>query len=265
VRGERVRRALQLLTALAATLVGLAGAALGEPSVKLHATFTPERLGQETSVRFGAQITMPDGTVPPPLTEAVMRYPAGVDIGLSELGLDTCKIAALEQLGPEGCPAESIMGEGEAVGELQGESEVVREAAHVTVLRAPEREGKLAMLFYVDAKHPVSAQIVIPGLLAPAPARFGGQIEMRIPLVESWPGGPNVAATRVELALGPRGLTYYEHKNGRLLAYHPRGILLPGHCPRGGFRFSGDFAFLDGSRTSSTVSVPCPSRQPTRR
>ncbi len=265
MHGERTRRAIQLLATLAAALIGLPGAALAEPSVKLHAIFTPERLGQETSLRFGAQITMPNGTVPPPLTEAAMRYPAGVDIGLSELGLDTCKIAALEELGPEGCPAESIMGEGEAVGELQGESEVIRETAHVTVLRAPEREGELAMLFYVEGQHPVSAQIVIPGLLAPAPAQFGGQIEMRIPLVGSWPGGPDVAVTRVELALGPRGLTYYEHKGARLIAYHPRGIRLPRHCPPGGFRFSGDFAFQDGSRTSSSVSVPCPRHRPSRR
>jgi hypothetical protein len=260
-----VPRAAQLLSTFAVAWLATAGVAYGAPAVKLHASFTPEHLGQQTSVSFTVQITMPAGGVPPPLTEAVVRYPAGVNIGLSELGIDTCQVATLERFGPEGCRADSIMGEGRAIGALQIGPEVISETAHVTVLRAPQREGSLAMMFYVDAGGPVAAQLVLPGLLAPAPARFGGEIKMQLPLVEGLPGGPDVAVTLVQLALGPRGLTYYEHVHGKLVPYHPRGILLPNHCPRGGFPFSGTFIFLNGGRTNALTSVPCPGPGSSRR
>jgi hypothetical protein len=45
---------------------------------------------------------------------------------------------------------------------------------------------------------------------------------------------------------------------GETLAYQPKGILLPRSCPRGGFPFSAQFTFLDGSTTSSQTTVRCP-------
>jgi hypothetical protein len=253
----RVRR---VAPAVAAALLSLVGVARAAPSVELHATFKPERLGRQTSVRFDVRIQMPDGRVPPPLVEGAVRYPAGVDIGLSGLGLDTCEAKAIEAVGPRACHAESIMGEGTAEGEVQVGPEVVREGAHVIIFRAPERAGKLAMLFYVDAEQPVIAQLVVPALLGSAPPGFGGQLQMQVPLVPTWPEGPDVAVTRVKLAFGPRGLTYYERVRHRLVAYHPRGILLPARCPHRGFTFSGTFTFLDGERTLASTSVPCPGR-----
>jgi hypothetical protein len=237
----------------------------GAPTVKLHATVTPEHLGQPTTLSVGVQIQMPDGSVPPPLIEGVVRYPAGVDIGLSELGQATCNTTTLVVAGPKGCAAESIMGQGTATGELQPPlaAEVVRDSAVITVVRTAQRDGKFTMLFDVEAYSPIRAQVIIPALIEPAPPRFGGQIEMQIPLVETWPYGPDVAVTQVNLTFGPRGLTYYEHVRGKLVAYHPRGIRLPDHCPHGGFPFNGTLTFLDGSHTTASTSVPCPRHRST--
>jgi hypothetical protein len=160
-------------------------------------------------------------------------------------------------LGIAGCPAGSFIGEGSAVAEIQFGPEVLREAAQVSLLRTPE-EGRLAMFFLVDGEKPVSAQPILGGLLGPAPAPYGGRIDISVPLVESLPGASDVAVVQLHLVLGPRGLTYYEHVRGKLVPYHPRGLRLPGHCPHGGYPFALTLGFLDGSSGSATTSVPCP-------
>jgi hypothetical protein len=50
--------------------------------VQLYATLTPERLGHDTTIGFGFQITAPAGRVPPPLTRVEVRYPRNLGIAL---------------------------------------------------------------------------------------------------------------------------------------------------------------------------------------
>jgi hypothetical protein len=226
-------------------------------SATLHVTFTPERLGQDTTLNFSAQITAPADRVPSPLIALDVRYP-DLGIAVSGLGLATCFQARLEASGPAGCPADSRMGEGNALVEIPIGPEILQETAQVAILRAPEQEGHLALLIYASGTTPVNAQIVFPGLLLPAPAPYGASIHINVPLVESLPGAPDVAVVRLHATLGPQGLTYYEHVRGRLLAYKPRGILLPNKCPHGGFAFDATFAFLDGSHATAHTTVPCP-------
>lgn len=60
------------------------------------------------------------------------------------------------------------MGYGSALAEVPIGSEGVREGASITVFRAPDQEGHLAMFFYPESISPVLAQLVLPGLLLPA-------------------------------------------------------------------------------------------------
>jgi hypothetical protein len=150
------------------------------------------------------------------------------------------------------------MGFGSAMAQIAVQEGTVYEETQVTIVRGPTREGHLALLFYVDGAEPVSAQIVFPGLLLPAPAPFGGAVSLDVPLVPSWPEGPYVAIVKLRSTLGPEHLTYYEHVRGRVVPYNPQGVLLPKVCPRGGFRFAGTFTFLDGSRATAKTAVPCP-------
>ncbi|MFI4990559.1 MAG: hypothetical protein ACHQHO_06560 [Solirubrobacterales bacterium] len=135
------------------------------------------------------------------------------------------------------------------------------EVAEVSIVRGPTREGHLALLFYVDGSEPVSAQIVMPGLLIPADLPFGGAVSLGVPLVPSWPEGPYVAIVSLLSTLGPRHLTYYEHVKGRVVPYNPQGVLLPKVCPHGGFRFAGMFSFDDGSTARAQTTVPCPGKR----
>jgi hypothetical protein len=233
---------------------------LGEQSVSLRAAFAPKRPGQETTAEFTIQIAAAAGRVPPPLTQASVRYPAGLGIPLSGLGIDACARQTLEVLGAVGCPAGSFMGEGSAVAEIPLGPDVLREKAHISLVRTPE-QGQLAMFFFIDAEETVNAQVILDGMLAPASRPYGGRLDIAVPLVTSTPEAPDVAVVQIHLVLGPRGLTYYEHIAGKLVPYHPRGLRLPTRCPRGGYPFALALGFADGSSGRATALVPCPRTQ----
>jgi hypothetical protein len=127
----------------------------------------------------------------------------------------------------------------------------------VAILRAPEQQGRIAMFFNVAAFTPVLTEVVFAGALQPSPTPSDESIDIKVPLVEAWPGAPDVAVARLDATFGPRGLVYYAHTHGKLVPYTPKGVLLPRHCPRGGFRFVASLAFLGGAGAVARTRVPC--------
>lgn len=246
-----------LMLGVSVALFALAGVSEAAESVKLRASLVPERLGQGTTVGFTFQIVSTGGDVPAPLTVVELNYPGNLGLALSGLGVATCDEVTLKAHGPAGCPADSRMGFGRALAEIAIGPLIVAEPASVTIVRAPTRGGQLALLFYVDGEVPVSAQIVFPGLLVPAPSPFGGSIHIDVPLIPGLPGGSDVAVARLSATLGPQHITYYERVRGRIRAYNPRGILLPRRCPSAGFQFAGQFRFADGSVAAASTAVAC--------
>jgi hypothetical protein len=225
--------------------------------VTLRAAFEPLAPGKRTTLEFAFSFAAPAGKVPQPLTGIELRYPDNLGIGLSELGLATCTAPTLEVNGPRRCPPNSVMGVGEVLTGVVVGSEIVGERAPITIMRAPDRQGRLAVLFYAEGTTPIDTRIVFPGLLLPSPAPFGGVVNIGVPLVETLPGAPYVSVIGLRATLGPKNVLYYEHIDGRTLAYHPRGILLPQRCPRHGFPFAANFSFADGSHASARTTVPC--------
>jgi len=253
-----MRRARHTLTISLLCAACFSGTAAANESVTLHAKLTPERLGQGTTIGFDLQIEAPEGQVPAPLTAVDVRYPNNLGIALSGVGLETCSESVLQTLGARACPVDSRMGFGTALADVPIGPEGVRESASVTVLRAPDQEGHLALFFYTESISPVLAQLVFPGLLLPARAPFGGLLNVNVPLVPAVPTGPDVSVIQLEATLGPEHLTYTEAVHGKILFYQPKGILLPDRCPRGGFPFAATLAFLGGSHASAHTAVPCP-------
>lgn len=246
---------------LLATLTAWAGTpptASAKQSVRLTATLTPELLGHETTVGFGFRIATPADHVPPPLTGVVVRYPIGLSLGLSELGLATCTARTLATAGPESCPANSVMGYGTALAEIPIGPTIYEETTQLTIVRAPNHNGGLALLIYANGQTPVSAHIVFGSVLLPAAPPFGGRLDLSIPLVPSLPEAPDVAVVRLNATLGPKHLHYHERIHGRIINYEPKGIPLANTCPHSGFRFTAKFAFLDGSHAAASTTVPCP-------
>jgi hypothetical protein len=227
-------------------------------SATLSAAFTPEQLGGRTTLHFGFAFSAPPGQVPPPLTQIELRYPNNLGIALSGLGLATCSATALSELGPKGCPPNSIMGRGEAYTGIVLGVTPIRENAPIWIVRAPNQEGHLSVLFYSEGSTPVDTHIEFPGILLPSDSPFGGVVSIGIPLVPTLPGAPYISVIHLHATLGPIGVTYYEHFGGVTLAYTPKGILLPKTCPRGGFPFAATFSFLDGSEARGSTAIPCP-------
>ena len=240
-------------------------AADAPPSATLTASFQPDLLGQRTTLSFGFQIRGAAGLVPPALTAVELSYPNKLGIALSGLGLATCTAAQLEAAGVSGCQENSIMGFGEATAEISLGSDVVAEPVPLTILRAPDEETHISLLFDAVGSSPLNTSAVFPGALLPAPAPFGGVVSIDVPLIASVPGAPDVAIVRLRATLGPSGVTYFKPLEGRTIVYQPPGILLPPTCPRGGFPFAAQFSFLDGSHASARATEPCPAQAARRR
>jgi hypothetical protein len=259
-----VRRARDLAAPLLAVCACLAGSAHAAPSASLHVAFAPERLGQGTTLRFSVHIAAGAGDVPPALTRLQLRFPSNLGVASSGLGIAVCSPARLQALGPEGCPVDSRMGHGSALAEFPIGPQIVSQTAELSVVRGPEQEGHLTLLFYAYSRNPLEARIVLPALLLPGPTPGDESIQIDLPPVPGLPGASDVALVALNVAVGPQGLTYHEEAHGRLVAYRPQGILLPHICPRGGFAFAAAFSFLGAGEVNAASTVPCPARRRAR-
>lgn len=248
------------IAALACLIAGWgAPGALAAPSVSLHVSLHPRIPGHATTIRLRMRVAPGQGeAVPPPLTTAQLRYPAGLDVQLSGLGIDACTEATLALHGPGACPRDSRMGHGHATAEMEIEGEVARETARIAILRAPERDGHVAMTLVVYHEPALSMQIPLPTVLLPAESPFGGSLAIAAPLLTTVPEGPYLSVTEIDLVLGPKHLIYTERRHGRTIRYRPRGIPLPERCPHGGFPFTLRMSFLDGSHATARTRVRCP-------
>jgi hypothetical protein len=223
----------------------------GTQLTSISAGFSPKRLGAPTALSLGFDVRAADGGLPSALTAIAFRYPPDLGFGTSGLGLATCSPSKLDLNGPKACPANSIMGSGSALAKFQVSPEVSEEIAVLALVAGPSQNGYIKLLISATGAYPVATRIVMSTLLVP------GELQIGVPLVPGLPEGPDVAVVRVNATIGG-DLTYYEYKHGHKIPYRPRGIMLPRHCPRGGFRFDATFSFLDGTQTESRTIVKCP-------
>ncbi|HEY2537134.1 MAG TPA: hypothetical protein VGI24_09160 [Solirubrobacteraceae bacterium] len=228
-------------------------------TVTLQTSFTPDRLGVRTTIEFGFHVhsTIP-GRAPAPVIDVDLHLPAGLGLATSTLGLANCEPQALIAGGVEGCPANARIGFGSAVVAVPNENGPIEEAGSITALVGLPNSEHLEVLFYAEGRAPVYAQLVFPGHVLEDAPPFSGRLDTAIPLIPTWPGGPDVSITSMTSTIGPLGLTYYRHVGAKIVPFRPRGIAVPVHCPRGGFPFRADIAFLDGSHQTAKSAVPCP-------
>lgn len=252
-------------------LAGVAGdarpataGALAQTTARLHAAFEPYRLGGRATLQFEFAFSAPAGQVPPPLIEMQLRYPRGINFFLNNLGTMTCTQRTLEASGPAACPPDSVMGYGVVRTGIVLGGTPVQESSPITILRAPERDGDLALLFFAEGREPVVTDVIFSGLLLSAKEPFGGRVKIGVPLVETLPGAPYVSVFHLHATIGPEHLTYYREVDGVSLAFVPQGILLPPRCPRHSFPFAAIFSFSDGTHALASTTVPCPPGRPGR-
>ncbi len=230
--------------------------------VQLHTAFTPDKLGEPTTISFSFTIKNTNGGVPSPLTDVNLHLPAGMNPATATIGDGQCKTPMLLLLGLKGCPPNSQVGGGTALAEVILGSEAIRENAQITVLNGTPEGEHLVLLFYADGETPVSTQLVFPSVIfLNEEGPFSGHINTNVPPIPSVPGAPDVSVLSFQSTLGPLGVTYYRLVHGRRVAFHPEGIAVPESCPHQGFLFSGEFSFMDGTVVKANSTVPCPPRK----
>ncbi len=176
-----------------------------------------------------------------------MGIPANMELIASSLGLAICRPAALLTGGVEGCSPNARIGYGSAEIKVPVGPEAVPEAASIDAEMGPPVDGQIGVLLYTEAGAPVAAQLIFPGVLFDGSGASGQSLDTSVPLIPTLPGAADISMVSMNLSLGPDRLTYYEQVRGKTVGYRPEGISLPTSCPRGGFRFTSDISFLDGT------------------
>jgi hypothetical protein len=253
--------------AVAAALLACANpaAAGAAETVTLHTSFSPDRLGASTTIGFGFDVASTDGGLPSPMRSVTLRLPPGIDYLSTTLGLAICQPAALLARGLAGCSPNSRLGFGSAYVEVPFGQNAGHEIPDIQALMGPPHNGNIVVLFYADGREPVYAQLVFEGELIQGSDTLGGSLNTAVPLIPSVTNGPPVSIISVRTTIGPAHLTYYERVHGRTVRFHPKGVSVPARCPRGGFPFSAQFAFEDGTTASTSSTVPCPPPRRRRR
>jgi hypothetical protein len=254
-----MRKRMTLLSLVAALVVIAAapGATSAAETAKLHVTFDPNHLGKSTTVHFSIKLGATQGDVPSPVVNISIALPAGMGLGTTDLGEETCSPHVLLEQGVQGCPTNSRMGLGRAVVGLPVGSELVENEATITVFMAQPIHETTSMMFYAATDTPVVEEEIFMSQLLPTTGRFGARLNTVLPIIEPWPEAADTALLRLDSTLGPSGLTYYTRVHGKRVGYRPKGMDVPERCPRGGFPFAATFTFKGGATLTTTTNVPC--------
>jgi hypothetical protein len=233
--------------------------------VTLRARLQPETLDASTTVSIGFQIATSLASESVSLSSFAVRLPAGMGFAASTLGLATCSEQALLLAGASACPRESVMGYGSAQVQAPFGPRAVRETGRVSIFMTQSVGSHTTMLFYFDGKKPVIASLVLQAKILTPENSFDSVLSTEIPPIPAAPGGADVSILSLQADLGPSHVWYLKRVRGRFVAYQPKGLNVPETCPRGGFVFTGEFGFQDGSHTTSRSVVPCPPRSARKR
>jgi len=234
-----------------------AGAARGEQTVKItSAGFSPDRLGVPANVFGSAAIGSTSLPVPSPITHVDVYGPAGVTLDLR--GTGTCTAAALENVGPSACPANSRAGFGGGVGVYEIGQEIVEEQFTLDFFLGDNHPGHTVLLIFLEGSSPVSIQLVFTAPVIPSPKPYGLGFSVNVPLIKVLPEASDASAKSSFLSLGAKNVAYFRRVHGKRKLFKVRGIVTPKSCPRGGWPVAARFSFEDGSSVLSTSKIPCP-------
>jgi hypothetical protein len=217
----------------------------------------------ESSTSLTLRLGVPNSL--PPLTEARLLTPAGIDLTASGLGLATCVrpeteiLAVMHAPVHQPCPANALMGTGTATAQLRFDPEEIYSATARLLLYAGEAVAdRPGLLVLADAYRPVRAQLTYRGYLYVPPPGFGVGMALAVSPIPQPPFGVPVALSAFRLTVGGSSIRYARTSNGRRTSYRPEAIPLPRSCPNGGFRFRAVLRFEGGHREVRDTRVPCP-------
>jgi hypothetical protein len=255
---SRIRIVLVLLVGCACLFT--TAAAQAEETVTItSAGFSPDRLGVPTNVFGSANIGSTNLPVPSPITHINVYGPAGLSLNL--VGTGTCTAAKLENVGPEGCPANSKAGFGGGEGAYELAKEIIHEKFTVDFFLADNRPGHVVVLIYLEGATPVSIQLVFTAPVIKMPKPYGLGFSLNVPLIKVLPEASDASAISAFFTAGAKNVAYFKKVHGKKKLFHVKGIITPKSCPRGGWPAASQFSFEDGSTVTSKTTIPCPKKK----
>lgn len=234
-----------------------ASPALAEETVSItEAGFLPNIPGMPTNAFGRATIGSTNTPVPSPITHVDVYGPAGVTLNLQ--GSGTCVRERLEQLGPKGCPADSKAGFGGGEGVYEIAHELITENYTLDFFLADNQPGHVSLLILLDGRTPVAIEVMLTATVINGPRPYGLGFSVEVPLIKVLPEASDASARTAFLTLGAKNVAYYKKVHGKKKLFHVKGIILPKHCPHGGWPVASQFTFQDGSTVLAKHTVPCP-------
>ena len=236
-----------------------AAAAQAEETVQITSTgFSPDKLGVPTNVFGSARIGSTNLPVPSPITHVNVYGPPGVTLDLQGTGV--CSAQVLENIGPEGCPANSKAGFGGGEGVYELAHEIINEKFTLDFFLGDNQPGHTVLEIYLNGATPVSIQLVFTAPVINSPKPYGLGFSLNVPIIKVLPEASDASALSSFLTLGAKDVAYYKKVHGQRRLFHVRGIITPKRCPSGGWPVASQFSFEDGSTVLSTSKIPCPKR-----
>lgn len=250
----RVRLAAAVL--VSCTCLSVAAFAWAGEGLSVHASFAPNEPGASTNLSLTAGFTSSTEIPPSPITKFVLYAPGGLEVNTYGAGI--CAATTLETKGPDGCPEDSRAGFGGGVGVLQLANETVHEPYTLDFFFASTQRGHLRLLIYADAIAPASVQLVLVAKQVVAPKPFGLGFSVEVPPVATVPGAANASIESAFVTVGSADVAYYESVKGKRKLVHLKGLVVPRHCPAGGFPAQGIVGFQDGTTLTADTTIACP-------
>jgi hypothetical protein len=237
-------RALRRAICGCVAVIAFAGAtAQAATDVSVFPLVVPYSLGAHAKATISLRFSGGTHGVPAPLRGLVLRLPAGLGVHLS--GVATCPTASLRARGAAGCPGDSLIGHGRAMLEVHAGSQTLPESAAISVFRAPDRGGHRAFAIYGHGQTPRDETTISTAILLGDSPPYGSKLVVAVPPIPTLTFEPDASYTTLSLTIGGSGRA-------------PNPIVIPSHCPRGGFAFAASFSFAGGAHAGESGRLPCP-------
>jgi hypothetical protein len=241
---------------LAGGALSVAGLAWAADSLVVQERFTPNRLGAPTNLSVTAQFASANGGQPAPATKLTLWAPAGLRVDARYASV--CTQTTLEREGPPGCPPNSRAGFGGGIAVYTLPKEAIHERFTVDFFFAPAAHGHVRLLAYASATTPATIELTVVVKEVRAPKPYGLGFTVEIPPIAPLQGAPAASIESAFATFGSANVAYYERVHNKRTLVHLRGLLVPKHCPPGGFPSKATIEFADGKSLTVNPTVPCP-------
>jgi hypothetical protein len=236
---------LRAVAIIAAALAVVAAPALATNVSTITAAISPDRLGAKGSLTVAIDFAGSELGLPTPVRRAVVRFPAGMTLEIPQLR--SCSTERLQNFGASECPRQSKLGEGRALVETHPASETIAEEVKLSAFLGPPRHLQPTLALLGEGTSPLAVRMVVNGAVLPDRAPYGEKLVMSIPPISTVPLEPDASIVELSLTVGATRHTRSAN-----------AIVVPARCPAGGFRLTGEFAYADGSSSSSSATIQCP-------